>query len=439
VEGILLNSHAGFHYIDGQLHCDGVPAAELAERFGTPCYVYSGSLLKERYARIRDAFAAWEPQVCFSVKSLGNLAVLRLLAEQGSGFDVVSGGELYRVLQAGGEAADTVYAGVGKTASEIEYALESGVGIFNVESTGEMHGIAAAARKARRIAQVAVRVNPDIDPGTHEKTTTGKKENKFGVGVPEALKLARATASMDDVRLRGLHVHLGSPIYSPGPYVEALQKLSDLYGELRSAGLELDLVNLGGGYPMSYTGEAVPAPEEYAEAMAPLVDALECRLIIEPGRYISAPSGVFLTRVLYRKGREGGKRFLICDGGMNDLLRPTLYDAFHRVWPVAHPEGMPQVMRPEQDHLEGFATEPVDVVGPVCESGDFLARHRAMPPVQVGQVLAVFDAGAYGFTMSSNYNARPRPPEVLLREGNPLLARWRETYEDLLTGESTTS
>jgi len=434
-----LNPAVGFRYIDGVLHCDGVSAERIAERFGTPCYVYCGGVLCGRYAEIRDAFAPWDALVCFSVKSLSNLAVLRLLASEGSGFDVVSGGELYRVLRAGGDPARTVYAGVGKTAAEIEYALRSGVAMFNVESRGELRAIDRVARAVGRSAALAIRVNPDIDPNTHEKTTTGKKENKFGIGAQGVREAAAEAASLPGVELRGLHVHLGSPIYSPEPYRLALQKILELREQLHEAGCCIDVINIGGGYCISYTGEKVPCADDYARALEVLLEKLGCEVIIEPGRYISGPSGVLLVRVLYRKESEHGKKFIICDAGMNDLVRPTLYEAFHRIWPVRSPGGMPEVMRPNERRYGGFDTELVDVVGPVCESGDFVAQDRPLPPVQEGDLLAVFDAGAYGFTMSSNYNARPRAAEVLVREGEAALARQRETYEDLLRGEQDDS
>ncbi len=430
-----MNSDAGFRYIGGRLHCNDVSADEIAERFGTPCYLYSAGLLRERYCRIRDAFARWDGLVCFSVKSLSNLATLRLLAQWGSGFDVVSGGELYRVLEAGGDPSKTVFAGVGKTAAEIEYALRTGVRMLNVESGEELRAIDRLARGLGRRATVAIRVNPDIDPETHEKTTTGKKENKFGVSIAGSRRLAAEAASLSGVELRGLHVHLGSPIYSPEPYVHALEKISRLCTELRAGGCRMETVNIGGGYCISYTGEDVPGPEDYAASLQVLLEKLDCQVIIEPGRYLAGPSGLLLVRVLYRKESEDGKIFVVCDGGMNDLLRPSLYGAFHRVWPAHSPGGMPRVMRAEDRHYSGFRTELVDVVGPVCESGDFFAKDRPLPPVKGGALLAIFDAGAYGFTMSSNYNSRPRPPEVVVDSSEVFLARRRETYEDLLRAE----
>jgi diaminopimelate decarboxylase len=374
--------------------------------------------------------------VCFSVKSLANLTVIKFLAELGSGFDVVSGGELYRVIQAGAAPSRAVYAGVGKTRAEIEYALRSGVHMFNVESAAEMLAINDVATDLDRTAPVAIRVNPDVDARTHAKTTTGKKENKFGVSISAARTLGIETSEMDGVDLQALHVHLGSPIYSTEPYVEALRKVAELRRELEAAGCTIRAVNLGGGYCMSYTGEPVIGPQDYAEAVGPVLEKMECRVIIEPGRHIAAPAGILLVGVTYNKQRDYGKKFVICDGGMNDLMRPTLYEAFHRIWPVENAGGMPSVMQPDAREYEGFATEIVDVVGPICESGDYLAKQRPLPPTKEGDVLAVFDAGAYGFTMSSTYNAQPRPPEVLVRDGAAHLVRERETYEDLVRSET---
>ena len=430
-----MNPEMGFRYVDGELHCDGVRAAEIVDLIGTPCYVYSADLLRARYRRISDAFAEWNALVCFSVKALGNLAVLRLLADCGSGFDVVGGGELYRVLQAGGNPSKTVYAGVGKTRAEIEYALQSGICMFNVESAGELREIDQVARKLEAKAPVAIRINPDVDPHTHEKTTTGTKENKFGISIQGTWELVAESTGWDGVELKGVHMHLGSPVCSTGPYEQALAKIADLVSTLRTRGHTINVVNIGGGYPISYTGGEVPGAEEYAAAVKRFLEKLQCEVIIEPGRYISGPSGLLLVRVLYRKESDQGKKFVICDGGMNDLIRPTLYGAFQRIWPVKSPNGMPEVMRPNDRDHESFDTEIVDIVGPICESGDFFAKGRPLPVVSEGDILGVFDTGAYGSTMSSNYNGRPRAAEVLVDAGKATVIRRRETYEDLIAAE----
>jgi len=425
-----------FSYISGQLHCEQVSAEEIADTYGTPCYVYSASAFRDRFHTISEAFARWNPLVCFSVKSCGNLSVLRLLRECGSGFDVVSGGEIHRVLLAGVDPSKVVYAGVGKTEDEIDYALQVGIGMFNVESAGELSAVEQIASRRGCVARVAIRINPDVDPGTHEKTTTGKRENKFGVGWSEAAELFEEAKGRPAIGLLGLHVHLGSPIYSAEPYRRALARMVDFVCQARRKGHRIDTINIGGGYCVSYTGEEVIGPQEYAGALESFLEKLNCRLIIEPGRYIAGNSGVLLTRVLYRKESEHGKVFVVCDAAMNDLIRPTFYDAFHRIWPARSENGMPAMMCAQDSAYEGVATELVDVVGPVCESGDFLAKDRALPPVGPGDLLVVFGAGAYGFTMSSNYNARPRAPEILVERRQARLIRRRETYQDLVAAEA---
>jgi diaminopimelate decarboxylase len=393
-------------------------------------------VLEQRFKGLRDAFGEFDPLVCFSVKSLANTAILRLLGEMGSGFDVVSGGELYRVCQAGSDPNRVVYAGVGKTPGEIEYALEAGIYMFNVESKPELELVNKVASGRDTVADVALRVNPDVDPNTHAKTTTGKKENKFGISVPMAEELGRAALSMPGINLLGLHVHLGSPIYSTAPYIKALEKIASLKASLEEMGCMINVLNIGGGFCMSYTGAAVTPPAEYADAMRPLLTDLDCNLLIEPGRHIAAPAGILAMEVVYRKETDHGKVFIICDGGMNDMLRPALYEAFHRIWPVKSKNGMPPVIEADRGDYPGFETEKVDVVGPVCESSDCFAKDRALPRMAAGETLAVFDAGAYGHTMSSQYNGRPRPPEVLVAGDDVELIRKRESYADLVRGEN---
>lgn len=424
-----------FRYRSGELHCEGVPASRLAAVHGTPCYAYSAGAFLSRYRAIRDAFAASQPLVCFSVKSCANLSILRLLAREGSGFDIVSGGELYRALRAGADPAGIVFAGAGKTESEIRYALGEGIDMFNVESAPELRQLDRVARQMGTVADCALRVNPDVEPNTHQKTTTGKGGTKFGIGIARAEELARRALDWPGVAVRGVHMHLGSPICSTEPYVDALQKLVAVVERLRSQGTRIDSLNVGGGFCISYTGGPVLEPADYARAMQPYLEKLNCRVIIEPGRYIAGNSAVLLTQVIYRKETEFAKRFLICDAAMNDLIRPTLYGAYQRIWPAQCGPAMPDVMRPEDKGFEGIETELVDVVGPVCETGDYLALERPLPRVEAGALLAVFDAGAYGFTMSSNYNGRPRAAEVLVHEDEHRLIRRRETWEDLVEPE----
>ena len=425
-----------FEYRDGELHCEQLRAEELAEEYETPCYVYSAASFRERFRNIRDAFSEWDPLVCFSIKSCGNLSVLKLLNECGSGFDVVSGGEIFRALKAGADPEKIVYAGVGKTREEIAYALRKGIKMFNVESGQELRTIDHVAKDLGTVGQVALRVNPDVDPGTHEKTTTGKKENKFGIGLGIAEELTKEAQHMSGVNVRGFHVHLGSPITSTKPYELAMGKLVEFVTRVRTAGCDVDTINIGGGYCISHTGEKVTQPREYAAAVRNFLEKLDCQVIIEPGRYIAGNSGILLTKVIYRKESSHGKVFLICDAGMNDLMRPTLYDAFHRIWPVCSEGGVPEVTRPDDTRYDGFDTEKVDVVGPVCESGDYLAKDRTLPVMPAGRLLAVFSTGAYGSTMSSNYNARPRPPEILVDGQQARMVRRRETRDDLVAGEA---
>ncbi len=421
-----------FQYRDGELFCEEVPARRIAEQYSTPCYVYSARSFVTRYRRIRDAFAACDPLVCFSMKSCGNLSVLKLLAGAGSGFDVASGGELYKVLLAGADARKTVFAGVGKTSGEIEYALKQRIFMFNVESRAELACINDVASRLGERATVAIRVNPDVEPHTHEKIATGKAEAKFGIDIGQTEDLVADAADWAGTDIRGVHFHLGSLISSVEPYVAALAKIVGLIERLRSAGCNVDRLNIGGGFCVSYTGEEVTSAEEYAAAVQTYLEKSDCKVIIEPGRYIAGNSGLLLTRVIYRKETESGKRFAVCDAAMTDLIRPTLYGSFHRIWPVRSEAGLPEVVRPGKNPVGAASAEVVDVVGGVCETGDFLAKDRALPPLKEGELLAVFDAGAYGFAMSSNYNARPRAAEVLVEGGECRLVRRRETYEGLV-------
>ncbi len=431
--------NSGFQYIDGHLHCDGIPVTDIAEEHGTPCFIYSKSTLLNRLNSFRNAFSKHDPLICFSVKSLANLSILRLIDKEDCGFDIVSGGELYRVLQAGGAPGKTVFAGVGKTEEEIKFALKHQVHMFNVESESEMRLIAHAAAETGHTAAVAIRVNPDVDARTHEKTTTGKKENKFGIDPETALELAKETRSMPGVILKGLHMHLGSPIYDTQPYVDGLKKIIEFKKLLEHDGLIIDTLNIGGGYCMSYTGREVLSPQDYADAIGPILTEAGADLILEPGRHIAAPSGILLTKTIHTKETGSGKKFIIVDAAMNNLLRPTLYDAFHRIWPADSPTGMPEVIDPEDsDNMRNFDTERVDVVGPVCESGDCLAKDRRLPALKTGDLLSIYDAGAYGQTMSSNYNGRPKAPEVITNGGSFVLISKRESYKDLIAGEELT-
>jgi len=426
-----------FAYRDGRLFCEGLDLHDLARRVGTPTYVYSRATLAHHYSRLSEAFAALRPTVCYSVKSCPNLGVLRTLAALGSGMDVVSGGELHRAILAGVPAERIVYAGVGKTDAEITMALDAGVGTFNIESEPEFQVIAALAAERGATAVAALRVNPDVDASTHKYTTTGTAETKFGVDLSRARDFFARYAGHKHLRLTGVHLHLGSPVASPEPYVRAIDKTLAVIDGLERDSHRIDTLDLGGGFSADYrTGESLAAAD-YAAKIVPLLRPLAdrgVRIILEPGRFISANAGVLLTRVQYVKV-SGVKKFLICDAGMQTLIRPALYGSFHFVWPAAC---APQHEPPRRDEtLDLPGLEPCDVVGPICESADFLAQDRALPPVARGDILAVFGAGAYGMSMASRYNSHPLPAEVLVDGQHASIVRVRETYDDLVAHELT--
>ncbi|HUE12761.1 MAG TPA: diaminopimelate decarboxylase [Planctomycetaceae bacterium] len=419
----------GFPYRDGQFYCEEVPLTQLAEEFGTPLWVYSKNYLVGRFREIQQAFAQAEPVICYSVKANANLSVLKAMHEAGSSFDVVSGGELYRVQQAGADLGRVVFAGVGKTDEEIRFALESKILMFNVESEAELDAISRVASRMGCRAPVALRLNPDIDAKTHAKTTTGKRGNKFGMDIERATALADKVLGDPHLRLCGIHMHLGSPILSTEPYAAAVEKAARVVADFRRRGHETNWINLGGGFGISYRTQEGPPAADYANVIVPAVREAGCRLALEPGRFIVGNAGVLVSKVIYTK-REGGKKFVIQDAAMNDLVRPAMYDAFHRIWPAR-----PRVVPP--DDFEGALAdcEPVDVVGPICESGDFLAKDRHLPDVDRGDYLVTFSAGAYGTAMSSNYNSRPRGAEVMIDGKTVSLIRRRETYADLVAHE----
>ncbi len=421
-----------FHYKDRVLHCEDVPVPSLAENYGTPLYVYSKATLLHHLRQIQKAFAEVDPLICYSLKTNGNLAVCRLMAEHGAGFDVTSGGELYRALAAGGVGDKIVFAGAGKTDAELRYGLESGVFLFNVESAAELKALADVARAFGKPAPVALRVNPALPPKTHVKTDTSVKGTKFGLDIDTILEVAQAFVGNPHVRIVGLHMHLGSPIIKTDPYHEGARKGLALIERLRRQGHPIQYLNMGGGFGIHYRKQEAPPAQAFADVIVPVVKVANCRLVLEPGRFIVGNAGILLSRVIYTKD-SGGKHFVIQDAAMNDLIRPTLYESFHRIWPVAPREGLPA---PPEDHETAMpGTRPTDVVGPVCESGDFLAKDRYLPALQRGDLLATFSAGAYGMAMSSNYNGRPRAAEVLVDGGTHRLIRRRETYDDLVRAE----
>jgi diaminopimelate decarboxylase len=421
-----------FHYRDRVLHCEDVPVPVLAQTYGTPLYVYSTGTLLHHLNQLKRAFAAVEPLICYSVKTNGNVNLCRLMAQNGAGFDVTSGGELYRALEAGGTGDKIVFAGVGKTDDELRAGLEAGVRLFNVESEAELYALGEVAGQVGKPAPVALRVNPALPPKTHVKTDTSVKGTKFGLDIDSVLEVARKVVDHPHLRVVGLHMHLGSPIITTQPYAEGVGKGMLLIERLREQGHKIEYLNMGGGFGIHYRKQEAPPADAFAEVIVPAVKKARCRLVLEPGRFIVGNAGILVSRVIYTK-ESGGKSFVIQDAAMNDLIRPTLYDSFHRIWPVAPAAGFPAP--PEDYEADIPGTDRQDVVGPVCESGDFLARDRRLPPVRRGELLATFSAGAYGMSMSSNYNSRPRAAEVLVDGGKHRLIRRRETYADLVRPE----
>ncbi|MFQ5894246.1 MAG: diaminopimelate decarboxylase [Nitrospinota bacterium] len=410
-----------FEYKGGFLHCEEVPLVRLAEEVGTPLYVYSHRTLTRHFRVFDEAFSEVPHLVCFSMKSLSNLAILRLFANLGGGLDIASGGELFRGLRAGVPADRIVFAGVGKSEGEMEYALREGILMFNVESEEELETLEGLAGRLGKKARVALRVNPDVDPRTHPYIATGLRMSKFGMDIRGAIEEYRKAAGLPHLRVEGVHCHIGSQITQSGPFVDALGRLVKLVGRLRAEGIPIRYLNLGGGLGITYKDEAPPHPAELARDLLPLVRGLDCTLLFEPGRVIVGNAGILLTRVLYTK-RTDAKRFFIVDAAMNDLIRPSLYDSYQEILPV-------------EEGAQERPSEVADVVGPICESGDFLAKDRKLPEFHQGDLLAVMSAGAYGFTMSSNYNSRPRAAEVLVKDGDYCVVRRRESYEDLVRGE----
>jgi diaminopimelate decarboxylase len=410
-----------FHYQHNELYAEQVPVSKIADEVGTPVYIYSYNTLMRHFEVFDAAFAPLPHLVCFAVKANSNLAILKSLVLAGAGMDIVSGGELYRALAAGVEPNKIVYAGVGKTRAEMEYALKSGVLIFNVESSAELQLLNRVAGELGLTARVALRVNPDVDPLTHPYISTGLKQNKFGISISRAIEEYQTASELENIQVLGVHKHIGSQITELGPFVDSLEKIVELIRQLRATGLDIQYLNLGGGLGITYDAETPPSPNAFAEALIPLIKELgDCKVILEPGRVIMGNAGILVTRVTYTKSTPA-KDFVIVDAGMNDLIRPSLYNAYHKIIPVQRDR------RPEAE---------VDVVGPICESADFLAKKRLLPEFRRGELMAVMSAGSYGFTMSSNYNSRPRAAEVLVRDDKYYTIRRRENYENLIQGES---
>jgi diaminopimelate decarboxylase len=413
-----------FEYRNGEMFAEGVPVKRIAKEVGTPAYVYSLATLKRHFRVFDQAFSKVPHIVCFSVKANSNIALLRAFAKEGSGFDIVSGGELFRALKAGGEPQKIVFSGVGKKKEEIEYALNCGILMFNVESEHEMVALNEIAGGVGKKAPISLRINPDVDPQTHPYISTGMKKAKFGVDIARSVESYKKAASLPHLEVVGVDCHIGSQLTSVAPFVDALGRVREyldrvLVGSLKKEGAQIRYLDLGGGLGISYKDEMPPHPEEYANAIIGGLEGLNVTLILEPGRVIVGNAGILITEVQYLKETDE-KKFVIVDGGMNDLIRPALYGSYQRIQPVVDGNGEKIV---------------ADVVGPICESGDFFAKDREISRPQRGDLLAVMSAGAYGFTMASNYNSHPKPPEVLVDGDHYYVIRARESLDDLIRGE----
>ncbi|MGE5308333.1 MAG: diaminopimelate decarboxylase [Deltaproteobacteria bacterium] len=409
-----------FNYRGDELHCEKTRLSEIARRFGTPLYVYSQATFMGHFRKLKEAFAPVDPLICYSVKANSNLSVLKELVGEGAGLDIVSGGELFRALKAGCPAKRIVYASVGKTDAEIEEAIRTGILFFNVESLPELENIERIARRMRKDVNVALRINPDVAPKTHKYITTGKLTNKFGIDFVTARKMLSLAKGFSRARVKGLHIHIGSQITESAPFVEAMRKITAFIRETNARGAGIEYLNIGGGLGIIYKDEQPQTAKEFASRVLPILKESGLKIIMEPGRFIIGSAAVLVVKVLYVK-KTPLKTFVITDGGMNDLIRPALYEAHHEIVPIRKRTG---------------TMVKVDVVGPICESGDFFAKDRILPPVKEGDLLAVMCAGAYGFSMASNYNSRRRPCEVMVKGGRVACIRKRETFEDLIRNET---
>ncbi|MBU2102403.1 MAG: diaminopimelate decarboxylase [Candidatus Omnitrophota bacterium] len=411
-----------FKYRKNQLFCEDVPLQALARRYGTPLYVYSYHTLTDHYRKLSDAFKSVKPLICYSVKANSNLTILRSLIGQGAGLDIVSGGELFRALKAGCNPRKIVYASVGKTNSEIAIAIKKGILFFNVESLAELSNINRIAAGLRKKVNVAIRINPDVEPKTHKFITTGALTNKFGIDFETAYDIFATRKNFVHLTINGLHIHIGSQITDPGPYVAAFTKVLHFIQRLTSRGITLESLNIGGGLGIIYNTETPQTARDFAKKILPILRATKLQIIMEPGRFIIGNAGIMVTKVLYLKSTPL-KKFIVVDAGMNDLLRPALYEAYHQIIPL------------RKAHRSARTNEKVDIVGPICESGDFIAKDRMLADSSEGQYLAIMGAGAYGFSMASNYNSRRRPAEVMVRGKKVFCIRKRESFEDLIRNE----
>lgn len=409
-----------FKFKNRELYCEDVRVSAIAKAVGTPCYIYSRHTLVDHLTKIQKAFAAVSPIICFAMKSNDNLAVLKILQNHGAGFDIVSAGELKKARKIGADPKKIVFASVGKTEEEIIAALKAGILFFNVESLPELEELDCIAGKLKKRAPVALRINPDVAAATHARITTGTLKNKFGIDLKTARRIMKNTIKYKNIDFVGLHCHIGSQIVTKTPFVNALKRVIEFIGLLKKDGIELEYLDIGGGMGIIYKDEKPQTAEQFARAILPYLQKTGLKIVMEPGRFICGNAGIFVSRVLYLKN-NGFKKFLIIDGGMNDLMRPSLYDAYHEIVPLKKTAARRQKM---------------DVVGPICESSDTFARDRKLPLMKQGDLLAVMSAGAYGYVMASNYNMRGRPPEVIVRGNRWAVTNPRETFADLVRGES---
>ncbi len=408
-----------FKYIKNSLRCEGIELEAIARKFETPLYVYSYHTLTDHFIKLRDAFKQINPLICYSVKANSNLSILKALVDKGAGLDIVSGGELYRAIKVGCPAKKIVYASVGKTDKEIQEAIKLGILFFNVESLPELENIQRIAKRLNKVTNVALRINPDVEPKTHKFITTGKLTNKFGIDFRSARKILDLAKQFSHVIIKGLHIHIGSQITDSVPFIEAIKKVITFIAQIQDH--DLEYLNIGGGLGIVYNNERPQTAAIYASKILPLLKESRLKIIMEPGRFIVGNSGILITKVLYIKSTPK-KKFVIVDAGMNDLIRPALYDAFHQILPLRQ--------APDTKHLL-----QVDVVGPICESGDFIAKARKLPKLKEGDYLAVMSAGAYGFSMSSNYNSRRRAQEIMINANKVIVIRKRDSYEDIIRNE----
>ncbi|MCK9594234.1 MAG: diaminopimelate decarboxylase [Candidatus Omnitrophica bacterium] len=408
-----------FRYKNGQLYCEDVRIKDLADKFGTPLYVYSYNTFTAHFLKLKKAFCDVNPLICYSVKANSNLSILKALVAKGAGLDIVSGGELFRAIKAGCPAQKIVYASVGKTDKEIEDAIKQGILFFNAESLPELENINRIAKRLNKFTNVALRINPDVEPKTHKYITTGKLTNKFGIDFDTAAGILKMADKFFYARIKGLHIHIGSQITEGDSFVAAIKKVTAFISAQRDKGLKLEYLNIGGGLGIVYNNEAPQTADQFARKVIPILKKSGLKIIMEPGRFIIGSAAALVVKTLYVK-KTPLKKFVIQDGGMNDLIRPALYEAHHEIWPLAKSQAK---------------KSKVDVVGPICESGDFFAKDRNIPEVSAGDLLAVMCSGAYGFSMASNYNSRRRPAEVLVSCKKTMLIRRRETYNDLVHNE----